>query len=77
MSRQNVGPDLGQIVCNTYQQMSSADKVIVKVKCKNKTLVQLQLVITSKMSKSLDPYQVRTECRACSGSKLLERVISR
>ena len=64
MSRQNVGPDLGQIVLNTYQQMSSADKVIVKVKRKSKTLVQPQLVITSKVSKSLDPYQVRTECRA-------------
>ena len=34
MSRQNVGPDLGQIVWNTYQQMPSADKVIVKVKRK-------------------------------------------
>ena len=35
--------------------MSSADKVILKVKRKNKTLVQLQLVITSKVSKSLAP----------------------
>ena len=46
--------------------MLSADKVIVKVKRKNKTLVQLQLVITSKVSKSLDPYHVQTECPACS-----------
>ena len=67
-----VGPDLGQIVWNTYQQMSSADKVIVKVKRKNKTLVQLQLVITSKVSKSLDPYQVRTECGPVLGPNYLK-----
>ena len=40
--------------------MSSADKVNVKFYRKNETLVQLQLVLTPKVSKSLDPYQVRT-----------------
>ena len=36
------------------------------------TSVQLQLVITSKVSNCLDPYQVRTECRPDLGPNCLK-----
>ena len=38
------------------------------------TLVQFQLIITSKVSNSLDPYLVRTECRPDLGPNCLKRL---
>ena len=74
MSGQNVGPDLGP---NCLKGLSADDNVMVKFNAKLKYMVQLQLFITSKVSNSLDPYQVWTDCGARSGSKFFERVISR
>ena len=42
--------------------MSSADKVNVKVSIKNKTLVYIQLVITSLVLNSLDTYHLGPNC---------------
>ena len=51
-SRQNVGPDLGQ---NCLKGLSADDNVISRFNAKKNTSIQLQLVITSKVSNSLDP----------------------
>ena len=51
-SGQNVGPDLGQ---NCLKGLSADDNVISRFNAKKNTSVQLQLVITSKVSNSLDP----------------------
>ena len=61
MSGQNVGPDLGP---NCLKGLSADDNVMVKFNAKLKYMVQLKLFITSKVSNSLDPYQVWTECGA-------------
>ena len=56
-SGQNVGPDLSP---NCLKGLSADDNVMNRFNAK----FQLQLVITSKVSNSLDPYQVWTECQA-------------
>ena len=61
MSRQNVGPDLGP---NCVKGLSADDNVMFNFNAKLKYIGQLQLVITSKVSNSFDPYQVQTECQA-------------
>ena len=62
------------IVWKVYQQMTMSFKSLTH----NWNIsVHFQLAITSKVSNSLDPYQVRTECPAWSGSKLFESVVSR
>ena len=60
-SRQNVGPELGP---NYLKGLLADDNVMFKVKSKLKYIGSISLVITSKVSNSLDPYQVRAECRA-------------
>ena len=58
---QNVGPDLGP---NYLKGLSADDNVMLRFNTKLNTSVQLQLVITSKVSNSLDLDQVPTECWA-------------
>ena len=60
-SGQNVWTDLGP---NCLKGLSADDNVMLRFKAKLYTLVQLQVVITSKVSNSFDPNQVRTECQA-------------
>ena len=54
-------PDLGP---NCLKGLSADDNVMSRFNAKKNTLVQLQLVITSKVSKSFDTYQVRAQCWA-------------
>ena len=63
-----------QTIWKGYQQMTKSCKGLTQ---SLNTSVQLQIVITSKVSNSLDPDQVRTECWAWSESKMFETLISR
>ena len=54
-------PDLGP---TCLKELSADDNVISRFNAKKNTSVQLQLVITSKVSNRFDPYQVRAECQA-------------
>ena len=52
--------------------MSSADKVMLRFNAKIKHWFNSNYVITSKVSNSLDPYQVWTECQPNLGPNCLK-----
>ena len=58
---QNVGPDLGP---NYLKGLSADESAMLRFTQSENTSVQLQLVITSKVLNSLDPFQFQTECWA-------------
>ena len=53
-----MGPDLGP---NCLKGLLRDDNVIFKLNEKLKYIISTSLIITSKVSNSLDTYQVRTE----------------